>query len=330
MTDKKEYIKDLLIRLNDQSLRPGLELPEGTGASSKLTVSHTAREEINDLCDEAYIPVFQELLSTEKITRDKYNLVIYLIRLADKFKRNDVADYIIGLVKVEKTREFKSAALAELRRSGLKLENEKEAVFDLAAHKDWQIRFDALGLLSKFPKIFHKRIEALCIDQAEQYRSQHHSLRVIASTLSNVGTSKSIQTLKNIVELSKNSDTIWSAVHAIDKINGMAELDYFVECYGRKKNTYVKSKLIQSISKYGNERHSDLMLSRAKSLLARKRKTNTIYANVQQSELVTIVKFLDTYSTSKSTTLLAFISEKKIESLDETEATWIKARIGQA
>jgi len=92
----------------------------------------------------------------------------------------------------------------------------------------------------------------------------------------------------------------------------------------------VKSKLIQLISKYGNERHSDLLVSRAKSLLSRKRKTNTIYINAQQTELVTIVNFLDTYSTSKSNTLLQFISEKKLAYLDETEATWIKTRIGMA
>ena len=68
MEDKIEHLKDLLFRLEDRSLRPGVKLPEGVMLSSDLTIAHTAREEITHISDIEYISAFKELLSSEKIT----------------------------------------------------------------------------------------------------------------------------------------------------------------------------------------------------------------------------------------------------------------------
>jgi len=330
MSDKIEHLKELLIRLEDRSLRPGVELPKGVLSSSDLTIAHTAREEINSLNDESYINAFQELLSKEKVTINKINLITYLIRLADKFQRNDIADYILGLVRKEKTRWVNDVSIGGLNRSNLEIENEREILFELANHKDWQIRFDSLGLLSKLPKSYHTRIEELCKEQIEKYKSKHHSLGVLASTLSKVGSTKSIPILKEIIEISKKSDTILSGINAVNQIKGQSELEYYVECYSKKKDSFVKRNLVILIAKYGNEEHSELMFKRAKSLLSRERKTNWHYGKGTEPELVSVIKFLDKNAIESSTKLLKWISKKKMNFLDETETKWIIQRIKTA
>jgi len=127
-------------------------------------------------------------LETEKRIINRINLITYLIRLADRFGSNEIADYILSLVKKEKTR--------------------------------W--------------------INEL-------------SLRVLSSALSRVGSLKSIPSLKEIVSISKKSDTILYALGAINKINGKKELDYFIACYHEKRDSSVKRNLIKLIAALGNE-----------------------------------------------------------------------------
>ena len=327
MKNKKKYIEDLIIRMEDRNLRPGAVLPKGVKYSSKLTISHDARKEINELNDEDYIPIFQELLKKEKVTINRINLISTLIRLADKFNRNDIADYVLNLVKTEKTRWINDVSLRGLNQSKLEIKNEREILFELANHKDTQIRFDALGLLSKLPKSYHSRIEELCLKQIKKYKTKHHSLRVLASALSRVGTKKSLPDLKEIVIISKKSDTILSAVNAIYKINGGKELDFYLECYHSKRDSFVKKNLIKLICLNGNEEQKEIMIKRVKSLLSKQRKTNWVYSGGTEPELVSIIKFLDKYAEEDSKKLLKWISDKKLDFLDKTESEWINERI---
>jgi len=201
MNDKIDHLNELLLRLEDESLRPGAKLPKGSGYRSDLTIAHTARQEINELSDVDYIPAFKELLAKQKVTVRKIHLITYLARLAGKNKRDDVADYILGLVRQEKTRRVNSVSLGALKESKLEIKNEQEFLFELANHPHWQIRFDALGILSNFPNSYFQRIEALCLGQVEQYKKKHASLNVLATTLSKVGSEKSIPSLKEIVKI---------------------------------------------------------------------------------------------------------------------------------
>jgi len=326
MEEKIKHLNDLLIRLEDDSLRPGVELPKGVTSRSDLTVAHIARQEINELSDIEYIPAFKAILSKKKTTINKINLITYLIRLADKHNSNDIADYILSLVKKEKTRWVNDVSLRELSQSNLTVENEQEILFDLAGHKDWQIRFNALGLLAKLPNEYHSRIEELCLKQIEQYKSKHHSLGVLASTLSKVGSLKSIPSLKEIVNSSKKSNTILSGLGTIDRVNGENELEFFLNVYKEKKDAFVKKNLIHLIAKHGNNSHTELMTKRLKSILSRKRKTNWMYTEGTEPEIVTIIKFLDKNNKEESVKLLNWITEKKMDKLDETETNWINKR----
>ena len=101
----------------------------------------------------------------------------------------------------------------------------------------------------------------------------------MASTLSKVGSQNSIKSLKEIVRNSKKSETILSSLNAIDRINGENELEFFLETFASKKDSFVKSNLVKLISKTGNGDQSELMTKRLKSILSRKRQTNWVYLN---------------------------------------------------
>lgn len=327
MKEKIDHLKNLLIRLEDRSLRPGLKLPEGVQSRSDLTVAHAARQEIVEISDEAYIPAFKELLSKEKVTINRINLVTYLIRLADKHGNNDIADYVLSLVKKEKTRWINDVSLRELNQSTLQVQNEKEVLFDLANHKDWQIRFASLGLLSKLPQSYHVRVEDLCLKQIEKYPSKQHSLAALASTLYKVGSSKSLSSLKEIVRCAKKSDTISAALHAIDRINGFNELDFYLQTFTQKRDSSVKKFLISLIAKYGDNTQTELMIKRLKSILSRKRQVHWVYIEGTEPEIVTILKFLGRNSSSESKKILKWIADKKLDLLDETERDWVNERL---
>lgn len=327
MKEKIEHLKELLIRLEDKSLRPGDKLPNGVKFQSDLTIAHTAHEEINGITDINYIPAFMELLSKEKVTINKINLITSLIRLADKHKRNDIADYILSLVKNEKTRWVNDVSISGLHQSKLEIQHQREFLFELADHKTWQIRNDSLKLLARQPVEYHNRIEELCLKQIKQFKFKHHTLVVLASTLSKVGSLKSIPAIKVIVETSKKSDAILAGLNAINKLNGKNELDFFLKIYEEKKDSIVKMTLINLIANYGNISHCDLMTKRVKSILSRKRKTNWVYLNGTEPELVTILNFLDRYNKEDYKKTLKWISEKKMEQLDKAETDWIKEKI---
>ncbi|MFK7775529.1 MAG: hypothetical protein AB8F94_25530 [Saprospiraceae bacterium] len=327
MKEKIKHLKDLLIRLEDRSLRPDAKLPAGVSYSSDLTISYIARQEINEITDIEYIPVFKELLSKEKVTKNKINLITYLIRLADKHNRNDIADYILGLVRKEKTRWVNDVSLSGLNQSTLEVKNEREILFDLATHKDWQIRFDSFGLLSKLPREYHIRIEELCLDQIEQNKLKDHLLRVLASTLSKVGTKKSIPLLKEVIKNSKKTDVILSGLNAVNKLNGTNELNFFLKTYEEKKDSFVKKNLISLITHHGNSEQTELLSKRLKSILSRKRKTNWVYSKGTEPEIVTILNFLDKNNKEEFEKLLKWITVKKMDKLDNTETDWIKEKM---
>jgi len=329
--EKIDYLKDLLIRLEDNSLRPGLKLPKGVSYQSSLTVAYIAQKEIYEITDIDYISAFKELLSKEKSNKNKINLISNLIHLADKHGRNDIADYILSLVKKEKTRWVNEVSLRVLNKSKLEIQTEREILFDLANHKDSVIRFSSLGLLSKLPTEYHSRIEDLCLKQIERYKpKQHFSLSVLASTLANVGSLKSIPSLKEIVNVSKKSDPILSGLHAIDKINGNNELNFFLKVYEDKRDSFVKWRLIILIINYGDISQTPLMIKRLKSILSRKRKTNWVHQKGSDPEIVSILKFLDIQNKIEFNKILKWIVDKKLKYLDKTETDWINERIKTA
>jgi len=323
----EDYLIDLIARLEDDSLRPGEVLPPNVKFSSKLTISHSAREEADQLKDPAYIPIFQKLLEKEKKTITKIHIIRYLTRLADKVKQKDIPDYVLTFVKQEKTRWVKETALRNLIDSKLEVVNEREFLFELAQNKDWSIRGEAVRLLSKLPEEYHRRVEDLCLQQIPQFKNKHHQLSTFSSALGRVGTDKSIPALKQIVQTSKKSLAVLSALGAISQISGKKEIQFYVDCFKAKRDSFVKKNLVKLICYSGSTAHAPLLIKRVKTLLAKKRKRNVIYTSGTEPEIVTIIKFLDHHATNDSTKLINWIKDKKWDNLDKTETDWLEKRM---
>lgn len=319
----ENYIKDLLERLENQDLRPGLKLPDGVKFSSALTIAHDARKEVNQLDNKDYIPILKKLLSKEKVTIKKIHIIRTLIRVADKLRINEIADYILSFVREEKTRWVKEVAIRGLNESQLQIESEREFLFELAQHKDSKIRFDALGLLSKLSENYHERVEKICLQQIDIYKNKDYSLSVLSRVLLKIGTEKSISALKEIVVESKKSETIVPALEAIYRISNKKEIQFYLENFASKRDTYVKRQLTKLICLSGSEKQSELLTERVKTILRKKRTTNMVYMGGTEPEIVTIIKFLDDHSPKESEKLVNWMRNKKLDFLDETEKKWI-------
>lgn len=327
MEQKIREIQNLLIKLEDNSLRPGVQLPEGVTFKSDLTVAHLARIEISNLTDIEYIGVFQKLLSTETNTKNKINLIHNLIKLADINEINEIADYVLALVKKEKTRWVNDVSLKSLYESKLIIEKETEILFELSAHKDWQIRNYSIKLLSRLPASFHDRIEQLCFSLIEKFKADSYTIISICYTLYFVGSLDSISFLKSIIKNTNKSEVISSSLSAINKLNGKNELDYFIETFNVAKETFLKRYLISLISKHGGTEQTEIMIERIKTILSSDRKTNMAYLEGSNPEIITILMFLELHNYQEFLRTINWIVTKKTDKLDATESSWINNKI---
>lgn len=324
------YLDDLFERLENDNLRPGLKLPEGVNYQSDLTISWEARIESNKLSDSKWITPLKERLETEKITKDKINIISVLVPLANKNKENSIADYILNFIKKEKIRWVRDVALSSLNNSQLDIQNEKEYLFELIEDKDWQIKLSALGLLKKFDSSYSTRIENICLDLIEKNQKKHYELSSICEVLAKHATTKSLPELKDVARSNSKAFTVNSALSAIEEIAGNSELDFYIEISLTNRNNDVKSVVTQLICKFGDENNIEILIKRAKSILSTTRKTNMVYIGGTKPELVYILTFLTSYKDDRVTELITFISTKKMNLMDETELKWYNEQIKTA
>lgn len=325
-----DYLDDLFTRLENEDLRPGLELPEGVKYQSNLTVAWEARNEAKNLSDKKWIAPLTERLNKEKITKERINIINVLVPLADKCHDNSVADYIIDLVRKEKVRWIRDVALTALNSSNLEINTEKEYLFELIQNKDWQITLNALGLIKRLDSSYSERIEKICLELLNKYRKKPHELSSICNVLSKHGTKKSIEPIKEIARNNSKAFTVNSALRAVENIDGKNELDFFIEIFQNNRNNDVKSTVSQALCKFGDERAIELLIKRAKSILSKNRKTRTIYVGGAKPELVHILEFLTQHEDKRIDKLIEFISKKRIEFMDETELNWFNKNIKTA
>ncbi|MCG8323462.1 MAG: hypothetical protein MI921_28460 [Cytophagales bacterium] len=330
MKNREAYLQDLLVRLEDRRLRPGITLPEGVKSSSHLTVAHEAHQEINNLSDEQYIPVFQKLLETEKRTINKINLIAYLIRLADKLNRVELGDYVLDLVAKEKTRWVNDVSLRELSQSKLAVKNNRELLFELVKHKDWQIKLSALDLLKKLDSSYSERIEEACLEFIKINKKKPHELSALCGVLSRHGSTKSVEAIKEIARTNSKALAVNAALTAIGEIDGKNQTAFFIEIFESNRNNDVKSTSTQTLCEYGNEKAIPLLVKRAKSLLSKARTSNTIYVGGTKPELVHIFEFLQNNHQKEADQLFKFVEAKKMAFLDETERKWFEENIKKA
>ena len=325
-----DYLEDLFERLENDNLRPGLELPEGVNYQSDLTVSWEARIEAKSLSDKKWITPLKERLEKEKITKERINIINVLVPLADKCNDNSIADYIINVVRKEKVRWIRDVALTALNSSKLEINNEEEYLFELVLNKDWQITLNALGLLKRLDSSYASRIESVCLELLDKNKKKPHELSSICGVLSKHGTKKSIEPIKEVARNNSKAFAVNSALRAIENIDGTNELDFFIEVFQNNRNNDVKPIVSQSLCKFGDERVIELLIKRAKNILSKTSKTNTIYVGGTKPELVHILEFLARNQNEKVDKLIEFIRTKKIEFMDETELKWFNEKIKNA
>ncbi|UXX81059.1 hypothetical protein N7E81_08095 [Reichenbachiella carrageenanivorans] len=326
----KEYLENLFERLENENLRPGLELPEGVSYKSDLTIAYEARIESQQLDNPEFIPLLTDRLSKEKVTKEKINIIHVLVSLADKVQDHSIADFIINFVKNEKVRWVKDVALGDLVRSNIQVDKEKEYLFELVKNKDWQIKLSSLGLLKKLDDSYSPRIENICIELIELNKKKPHELNSICGVLSKHGSNKSLERIKEVARTNSKAFTVNTAIGAIASINGTNELEFFREISETNRNNDVKSMSTQALCKYGDETVIDILIKRAKNILSKTRKSKIHYVGGSQPELVHILKFLTQYTDSRVDKLIDFIISKKLDLMDETESKWFHENIKKA
>jgi len=325
-----EYLDDLFLRLENDDLRPGLKLPEGVKYQSDLTIAWEARNEAKSLSDKKWILPLTERLNKEKNTKERINIINVLVPLADKCNDNSVADYMIDVVRKEKVRWIRDVALTALNNSKLEIKTEKEYLFELVQNKDWQITLNALGLIKRLDSSYSQRIEKICLELLNKYKKKPYELSSICNVLSQHGTKKSIEPIKEIAKTNSKAFTVNSALRAVENIDGKNELDFFIEIFKNNRNNDVKSTVSQSLCKFGDERVFDLLIKRAKNILSKNRKTSTIYVGGAKPELIHILEYLTQNQDKRIDKLIEFITQKKIEFMDETELKWFNKNIKTA
>ena len=195
-------------------------------------------------------------------------------------------------------------ALFSLSSSKIEIENEKEYLFELVKHKDWQISLDALELVKNFDSSYSSKIEKICLDLIEIRQKKPYVLASICGVLYKHGTTKAISLIKKIATNNSKAFVINSALDTILKIAGTEELDFVI----------------------GDGKVIDLLIKRAKGILSKTRKFNIIYGG-NKPELVHILIFLTNFQDKKVTKLIDFIATKKMSFMDKTELNWFKENI---
>jgi len=326
----EEYLDDLFARLENDNIRPGLNLPDGVSYSSDMTISWEARKESKQIDNPDFIPLLKVRLEQEKVTKEKINIIHVLVGLADRIEDHSIADFIINFIRKEKVRWVKDVALGDLVRSNLEIRSEKEYLFELVKNKDWQIKLSSLGLLKKLDHSYSSRIEEVCIELIAQNKKKPHELSTLCGVLSKHGSTNSLDSIKDVATTNSKAFTVNSALGAIAAINGPRELDFFIEVFENNRNNDVKSMSTQALCKYGNESVIDLLIKRSKNILSKARKSNIHYVGGSEPELVHILKFLIKFNDKRIDKLIDFIDSKKIDLMDETELKWYRENIKKA
>lgn len=322
-----DYLDDLFVRLENENLRPGLELPAGVTYKSDLTVAWEALQEAKRLNDPKLIEPLKKRLEGEKITKERINIINVIVFLANNIGENYIADYIISIIRKEKVRWIRSVALTALCDSKIEITSEKEYLFNLIEDKDWQIKLDALELLKRLDYSFSNRIEDCCIKLIEKNKTKPYVLSSICSVLAKHGSFKSINLIKEIAKNDSKAFAVNSALEAISKINGTNELDFFIEIFKNNRNNDVKSVTTRTLCEFGDKSIIELLVNRAKNILANKRKTNIIYVGGSKPELVYILEFLIKFEDMKIAKFIEFVASEKIDFMDETELLWFNSNI---
>ncbi|MDJ1481789.1 HEAT repeat domain-containing protein [Cytophagaceae bacterium YF14B1] len=324
---KTEYVNDLIERLGNKNLRPGLSLPPGVIYQSSLTIASEARDEAYELADPDLIEPLKIRLEKEKNTSTRIDIIRLLVRIADRVNDHPIADYILATVRLEKVRWIQDVALESLAESKLEIWNEKEYLFELIQHKHWRIKMNALNLLTTLDSTYSPRIEDFCLTALKSKSTKPNELSWFCNVLSRHGSDKSLDVLKEIARTSDKYYIVNAAASTIAAINGKGELAFFAEILDTNKNNYVKSNQTSILCQFGDDTVVDPLIKRSKAILSKARKTSVTYVGRAKPELVHICEFLLQHRNAKVEEFLYLVKNKKYNMMDETEKKWFDTHI---
>lgn len=327
MKDKTEYLNSLIDRIGDDNLRQGETLPEDTSFDSSLTVSWEARNEAKKLDNADLIEPLKILLLNEKEARKRTNIIWVLILLAEKNDVHEISDFILDKLKSEKTQRVKSSILESLAFSDLKVTNELNYIFELMQDKNSHISDSAIKILAKSSDASAEKAEETCLKLLDKYANKPHSLRILCDVLKTYGSKNSLNKLKLIAKNNNKSFVKISAMYAIADIDGQNQVEFFKEMLVDSKNIETKGKASYFLCQFADENHIEILISRVKSILSKKRKSNFHYTEDSKPEIVYILEFLMKFDDKRVKKLIDFIAVKKLDFLDETELNWLKQNI---
>ena len=321
-----EKIEHLISELLDDSLAPGETLEPGVRYDSSKTVAAKARERIKELESED-ISHIKEVIINDK-NKDRRNQAYTLLSsLAQKLNEPDLIHFLIKQLEKEKNKSFIGLNLSGISWCKLRLNQCSDIVLKFAENKNSHIKHSAIQVLSLYDSN-KKQIEDFLIEILNNSKDEY-DLTYTNSTLQVQGTSKSIESLRNVIQENKKSDLLNTGLYALDRIDGANQVDFFLKMLHEKKDAFVKSTLTELIAKHSDERAIEALIDRVKKILSRKRTTNMHYGKDQFPEIVHALRYLTKFESedSRITKLKTWVLDKKMDYLDETETAWVEKSI---
>ena len=114
----------------------------------------------------------------------------------------------------------------------------------------------------------------------------------IAESLIKIGTKKSLDYVKLLIEKSKNNQTKSLAIEALEKIDGKNQFDFYVKNYNVSNDIAFKIKATSYLIKHDRIELIPIFIKRVKQLLTKERSNILIVDDNDQPELVKIISFL--------------------------------------
>lgn len=293
---------------------------------SSKTVGAKARDRIKEL-EPGDISHIKEVIVNDK-NKDRRNQAYTLLsNLAQKLNEPDLIHFLIKQLEKEKNKSFIGLNLSGISWCKLRLSQYSDIVLRFAENKNSHIRHSAIQVLSLYESN-KEQIEDFLIKVLNSSKDEY-DLIYTNSTLQVQGTSKSVKSLKNVIQENKKSDLLNTGLYALDRIDGANQVDFFLKMLHDKKDAFVKSTLTELIAKHSDERAIDTIIDRVKKILSRKRMTNMHYGRDQFPEIVHALRYLTKFETedSRIANLKIWILEKKMDYLDETETVWVENNI---
>lgn len=324
MAFMNNYLIDLIERMLDDEWRDDM-------VSSEDTVSYQAFREAEKLNDVACIADLKAYIENEQDNKHRKCAYFILTKIVKNTHDENALQFLIHQLKIEKNNNSLITLLSALVEVNKPSHIDLQPIFELIHHHqgeyesyledDEHVKSHAIYALKHSQ---NRKVEPLILNIMQALESSDDfRLWYCFQVLQTVGTTLSLSVMERFIH-HKNTEYASLAF-------------WFLAMYGNEKQLPIFEKHIQE-SKYkdlallglvnhGNDTHIELIISRVKNMLSRKRKYETmmIIDDVEKSELVVALEFLQKYA-NQNTEIIKFfewIKMKKWDKLFDDEKEFI-------